>query len=165
MLILGSLFIVLPHRDAIARVIAVLSGITVVRTLAYGGSHDQGTFTSMFFMACVCLSLRSAPGALVRGICELPFLRHLGKYSYALYVVHHMMKVIWMWSFGDRIFSAALNPWLAQTLYVIAAGAGTYALARFSWVLLERPCLTLKDKLSTAELLSPLPEPVVAGSA
>ena len=160
MLALAALFVVLPFRTAIARTVAVLGGVMVVRVLAYGGSHDQGTFTSLFFMAVVALALSSQPAALVRRVCEWGVLRHLGKYSYAIYVFHHMMKPVWLWAFGNRIFAAPINPWLAQALYVVLASAGTYALARLSWIVIEKPCLDLKDTWSVAR-----PRPVVAPRA
>jgi peptidoglycan/LPS O-acetylase OafA/YrhL len=150
MLLLGGLFVVLPYRTAIARVMAVFGGVMVVRILAYGGSQDQGTFTSLFFMAFVCLSLGGNRWALVRRVCEWPVLRHLGKYSYALYVFHHMMRPIWMWGFGNWLFQGRLNPWVAQGFYVVAASAGTYGLARLSWAVLEKPCLDLKEKWAIA---------------
>ena len=106
--------------------------------------------TSLFFMAFVCLSLGDSRWAIVRRVCEWPVLRHLGKYSYALYVFHHMMRPIWMWAFGNRLFQPGLNPWLAQGLYVAAASLGTYALARLSWAVLEKPCLDLKEKWAIA---------------
>jgi len=164
MLVLAGLFVLVPYRDAIARLMAVFCGLMVVRILAYGGTQDQGTFTSLLFMSFVCLSLRDGPRAWVRRLCEWPILRHLGKYSYALYVFHHMMKPIWMWAFGDRLFRSALNPWLAQAAYVAAASAGTYALARLSWAVLEKPCLDLKDKWALARQ-RPLAVAAPAGAA
>jgi peptidoglycan/LPS O-acetylase OafA/YrhL len=55
-----------------------------------------------------------------------------------------MFEYAWKRGFGDWLLHSGWHPVLAQSAYIILAFAGTYLLARISWVLIERPFLRLK---------------------
>jgi len=71
---------------------------------------------------------------------DTPFFRHLGKYSYALYVIHYPVYFLM-----SRIFQGWGRVWHP----VLTAAIGlplTYLLARASWILIESPFLKLKNR-------------------
>jgi peptidoglycan/LPS O-acetylase OafA/YrhL len=70
---------------------------------------------------------------------DTPFFRHLGKYSYALYVIH--FPVYLLASHVFRGWGRVWDPVLTATVGVPAS----YFLARASWVLIESPFLRLKN--------------------
>jgi peptidoglycan/LPS O-acetylase OafA/YrhL len=73
---------------------------------------------------------------------DTPFFRHLGKYSYALYIIHYPIYLLASHEFRncDRFW----NPVLAAIVGIPVS----YLLARASWVLIESPFLGLKDKFA-----------------
>jgi peptidoglycan/LPS O-acetylase OafA/YrhL len=84
-------------------------------------------------------SARTGPGA--------RFMAFLGKHSYALYVIHMPLKLVTEHFWGGRLAGArAVTPIGTDVLQVLALAAGSIALARFTWVALERPFLSLKDR-------------------
>ncbi|MEO6758646.1 MAG: acyltransferase, partial [Saprospiraceae bacterium] len=135
----------IPLDRWLARGLFGWMGWEIAQSLLHSGSQNRGTLSALFFAAFVYLALNQHPKALVRRFCELPFLMHLGVYSYGLYVFHQMFRYIWMALFGDRLMVAGWSPVVIQTLYMLLAFGGTYFLARLSWALLEKPFLKLKE--------------------
>jgi peptidoglycan/LPS O-acetylase OafA/YrhL len=136
------IFILLPTRIHIARIMVVYGAIMTAEILMHGGSEDKWTFPILLFFGILFLSIQKG---LVRKFFENKFLMHMGKYSYAMYVFHHFLKPVWMHSFGTKLFEK-LDPLSAQLSYIAIAGILTYLSARLSWIILEKPLLDLKDK-------------------
>lgn len=79
------------------------------------------------------------------------FFRHLGKYSYALYVIHYPVFLLANYVFRDwgRLWHPALTAAVGVPV--------SYLLARASWILIENPFLRLKNKFDyeTGSALQP----------
>ncbi|MEO0018902.1 MAG: hypothetical protein RLZZ522_2185, partial [Verrucomicrobiota bacterium] len=90
-------------------------------------------------------------------------MRGLGTYSYGLYVYHHLLKPVWVKVFWDGWITAHCGTGvLAVGCYIVAAGAGSMAVAWLSWTLLESPCLRLKRHFTYAtEKPAAIPVPAV----
>jgi peptidoglycan/LPS O-acetylase OafA/YrhL len=140
---LFALFIVLPYRHFIARIMVVYGAIMTAEILMKGGPAEKWTFPILLFFGFIYLAMQDG---WVRKFCEHPFLTHMGKYSYAIYIFHHFCKPLWEYGFGDYLFNSDMSPFLAQTLYIIFAGLLTYGLARLSWIIIEKPMLSFKDR-------------------
>jgi peptidoglycan/LPS O-acetylase OafA/YrhL len=83
-------------------------------------------------------------------------MRFLGKYSYGLYVYHHLLKPLWYaWFWHGWIQPHLGTGVLAVACYVIAAGCASVLLAMASWALLENPCLRLKRFFTYTSGLNP----------
>jgi len=121
-------------------------GYRIGDSLWNGNTQYLATMTALFFASFLYLSLNRNPVARVRRLCENPFLRHLGKYSFGLYVFHQMFEYFWHDFFRDPLLESGLGPVWSQILYIPLAFAGTYLLARISWIVLEQPFLRLKQK-------------------
>ncbi|MEO6036850.1 MAG: acyltransferase, partial [Saprospiraceae bacterium] len=141
----------IPYDRWIIRGLLCWMGWKVSQSLLYSGDQFQGTLSALFFASFLYLALNQHPKALVRRLCERPFLMHLGVYSYGLYVFHQMFRYIWMALFGDRLLLSGWPPVVIQTVYILLAFGGTYVLARLSWALLEKPFLKLKDVWAPVE--------------
>jgi peptidoglycan/LPS O-acetylase OafA/YrhL len=133
-----------PYDKWIARALACLMGYRIYDALWNGNTQYLATMTALFFAALLYLALNQDRNALVRNLCETPFLRHLGKYSYGLYVFHLMFEYAWLEAFKKPLETSGWGPVWMQTAYVLLAFVGTYLLARLSWALLEQPFLRLK---------------------
>jgi peptidoglycan/LPS O-acetylase OafA/YrhL len=138
----------LPYPNWIARFLFVWMGLLVMGNFINGTKQSLYTESAIFFAALLFLSLNDSPGALIRRVCENRFLQHLGKYSYGLYVFHHMFEYFWRDWFGERLLASNLHPVIGQSIFIIVAFAGTYAVSRLSWVLVEQPFLKLKKHQS-----------------
>jgi peptidoglycan/LPS O-acetylase OafA/YrhL len=85
----------------------------------------------------------TAPAAARRARCfEARPLRILGKYSYALYLLHGPAAALLGLHYAWDRFGA--HPFLAQGVFWLLAMGFTLALAMLSWVVLEAPLLRLK---------------------
>jgi peptidoglycan/LPS O-acetylase OafA/YrhL len=70
---------------------------------------------------------------------DTQFFRHLGKYSYALYVIHYPVFLL-----ASHLFRDWGHLW--HPVFTAAVGVpASYLLARASWVLIENPFLRLKS--------------------
>ena len=128
----------------VIRDLTVAAGFATFYMLVAGNSHWRGTFVAIMFMGFVALAL--TPGSHVHRWCQAGWLRHIGKYSYALYVFHQMFIMVY-W----KIFREPLEAWgwslpVVQAVYHVLAFGATYGLARLSWRFIEKPFLDLKDR-------------------
>jgi peptidoglycan/LPS O-acetylase OafA/YrhL len=119
-------------------------------TSPYSGPMTRFGYTALgLICASLVLGATSQSGGPVtwKRFLRLPILRHFGKYSYAMYVIHapvHLILSRIFFSFGGGFFSA---------LGTIAFGiAITDQLARLSWFALEAPFLALKDRFAPASV-------------
>lgn len=138
------------HRVAmlqwVARAAMVVTGCFILGNFIDGTRQTLYTLSAVFFVSLLFLALNPHPRAFVRKVCESRLLMHLGKYSYGLYVFHHMFEYAWRRGFGDWLMASGWHPVVGQTAYILLATAGTYLLARISWVLVEQPFLRLKKR-------------------
>jgi peptidoglycan/LPS O-acetylase OafA/YrhL len=85
------------------------------------------------------------------------FLRDIGKYSYAIYVVHYPVVIALGPYWGT--YTGALqqtSPTVSTILRVTLAAVVSYFLARLTWVLIENPFLQLKRFFKTrADIVKP----------
>lgn len=136
----------IPYDKWVARIVFIWMGFRINDALWNGNTQSLATMTALFFAAFLYLSLNTHPRAAVRRLCENPFLRHLGKFSYGLYIFHQMFEYFWHDYFRDPLLKMGLAPVWAQSLYILLAFGGSYLLARISWKLLEQPFLRLKAR-------------------
>jgi len=101
--------------------VALIYGGWIMRILAH--SSDEG-FVSRFLRA--------------------PAMTNIGKYSYAIYVLHYPLAKLTI-SSSLKITNSLV---LASLLSLVAGFCLSYALAALSWRFLEQPCLRLKDRLA-----------------
>ncbi len=130
----------------VARFLFCWMGLLVMRNFIIGTQQSLYTESALFFASLLFLALNPSERGITRRICENQFLQHLGKYSYGLYVFHHMFEYVWRKGFGDWLLASNLHPVVGQTLFILLAFGGTYLLARVSWVLIEQPFLRMKTK-------------------
>jgi peptidoglycan/LPS O-acetylase OafA/YrhL len=83
--------------------------------------------------------------AAARRFCELPAMNRIGRYSYAMYVVHLPIMV---WSndylLDHGVSAARLTAPLGRVVFLLATTVLSVLVAQLSWVALERPFLRLK---------------------
>jgi peptidoglycan/LPS O-acetylase OafA/YrhL len=92
------------------------------------------------------LYLALSPHGIVHKIFEWPFFRHIGLYSYGLYVFHQLFKQQYEWHVKDPLVATGMPTDLVQFFYMLICFGITYGLARLSWRFLEKPFLSLKYK-------------------
>lgn len=134
----------LPFDRWVMRTGIVLAAILLIRQSINGSQQTIATISALGFAALLYLALNPDTKGLVRRVCEHPFLRHFGKYSYGLYVFHEMFKYAWMEGFGHWLLYSGWPAWLSQIIFIVLAGLGSYVLARMSWKLIEQPFLRWK---------------------
>ena len=113
--------------------------------LGWGGGQEKFTHSTLCFGSLIYILATTHTQTFLRNFFENRFLVHIGFFSYGIYLFHHLFRPIFgrtieQWFFID----AALNPFLAQFLYIVAAGLVAYVFARLSWVLIEQPFIRLK---------------------
>lgn len=151
----------IPYDRWMVRILLVWTGWRMLDAVAYGSTQYLGTLSALTFACLLYLALNPHPFALVRRLCETRLLRHLGKYSYGLYVFHEMFKITWEHAFGNWLLASGWPPVVIQLTYILLASAGSYGLARASWALIEGPFLRMKER-QTKTASSP-PQPPLGG--
>ncbi len=87
----------------------------------------------------VACALTGDSSSSLRRVLRRPSLRAIGKYSYALYLLHVPIDFIL------KVFVWRPSGVLEIALYFVLASALTYGAAMLSWRLVERPALSLKS--------------------
>jgi peptidoglycan/LPS O-acetylase OafA/YrhL len=134
----------IPYHRWLVRGLFLWMAYRVLDMLWHGNSAYLGTLSAFVSASGLYLSLNPHPWAIVRNICESRFLRHLGAYSYGLYVFHHLGHELLMRYIGTPLLAFGIGNYWAQGLYAVAAFAITYGLARLSWWAIEQPFLKMK---------------------
>jgi peptidoglycan/LPS O-acetylase OafA/YrhL len=124
------------------RDLAFSAGMVAIYLLVGRDSQWRGTFVTLAFAGFTYLAL--TPSGLVSSLCNHPWMRHIGLYSYALYVFHQAFREPFKKLFRFPLEHLGLSVWTVQILYMLLAGAATYGLARLSWWLIEKPFLDKK---------------------
>lgn len=110
--------------------------------LVAGNSHWRGTWVALMFFGMVYFALDQK--GLIKKLCELPFLMHIGTYSYGMYIFHQMFRVVFEKIFRQPLVALELPEVMVQVLYLLLAGLTTYGLARLSFKYIEKPFLDMK---------------------
>lgn len=129
-------------QHELVRDMTFLSGTAMLYILVAGNSHWRGTLVALMFMGFVYLAL--SPASHVHRWCQAAWLRHIGKYSYGLYVFHQMFIVLYWKLFRDPLEALGWSLPAVQAVYHVLAFAATYGLARLSWRFIEKPFLEMK---------------------
>ena len=131
---------------------------TVVQIVGYA-------VLSVLFAAGLLRAVVNPGGELSRAL-SLPWLRWLGKYSYAIYVFHLPIAAMLTHWLGPIVNGSAPGPaLLALILHESIVATLSIGAALISWNLLERRVLALKDRLNPRNLRGPivLREPSATG--
>jgi peptidoglycan/LPS O-acetylase OafA/YrhL len=139
----------LPRRSL---EIAALVGATCIGLVAFRGpawiAFERGGYTLVALAAAAVIALVAVRSSTVaHRIFEVRWLVVVGQRSYGLYLWHFPVQVI---LFPPAHAAGLVPSWVAwpevaQTALVLAI---SWTLASLSWVLVERPCLGLKERLS-----------------
>lgn len=100
------------------------------------------TFIGLACMSFIYLAL--CPGGLVHWFCNNALLRHLGHYSYGLYIFHQLLYMPFTWWIREPLEATGLPILAVQLLYIPIVFAISYGLARLSWRFIEKPFLDRK---------------------
>lgn len=138
------------RRPIIALALASLAGLLAIMLWNHQLSFENNAMrTAGFsllavFFACLIYLTLPAGGLLHRWI-SAKWLRFLGKYSYGLYVYHHVLLYFFFWLLDPGGIALRTGSWLlACACYVTAAAALSIGLAWLSYQFYERPFLRLK---------------------
>jgi peptidoglycan/LPS O-acetylase OafA/YrhL len=134
----------IPYHRWLVRGLFVWMAYRVLDQLWHYNSQYLGTISAFVSASGLYLSLNPHPWAIVRNICESRFLRHIGAFSYGLYIFHHLGHELMMRYFGTPLIQSGMSIYLAQSLYMLIAFGITYGLSRLSWWLIEQPFLKMK---------------------
>lgn len=167
------------------RVLAV-SGVVAAALLASAPARKSSTSLAVqtvgltaiavFFAALLVSAIAAPEGSRWGRVLRAPSLRTFGKYSYALYIFHPLVKtVLEAAGWGANRF-LGLGGWIELPVHLAFTAFGTLvslAVAWLSWHLLEKRFLRLKERYTTrpraAEAVprprAAEPVPVPAGGA
>lgn len=125
-------------------------GFPPQETLGEAVNQPLGSILSaLVVLVCVCGHLSAAQGGhvqvrLLRAL-SAGWLTSIGKYSYAIYVLHLPLHILLSGTFrGVLTAGDGSTRFLAHVGYTALVLGISYALARVTWTLLEQPFLSLK---------------------
>ena len=157
------LAIVIRGPDGLARLARIARPLAIIATIAFlalfrwRGLEDVsdnaiGTIglsvIAVFFTAVIALAVTERPGSLVYRALTWRVLTQVGKYSYAMYLFHFVVRLV-LDEIGlslDNLVAAI--KWLpgAHLAHVLTNTLATFGLAALSWRWLESPFLQLKNR-------------------
>lgn len=118
-----------------------------VRTYWIDGRHYEDVFAMFFFSALLVLAIQEKGAQPWKLFLQSRPLVFLGKYSYALYIYHHLLKpIFWIKLYNGILIPTFGEGWLGVIAYICIASSVTIALALLSWHLLEWPLQRLKKR-------------------
>lgn len=131
-------------RESCKVVFAVMLA-RMIFDLGFGAGQEKLTHSTLCFSSLIYVLATAEKQSLLKDFFESKFLTHIGFFSYGIYLFHHMLRPIYAKTFEQWFFiDAAMNPFLAQVLYIVAVSICTYILARLSWIFIEQPFMKLK---------------------
>jgi peptidoglycan/LPS O-acetylase OafA/YrhL len=145
-----------PATIAAACASLVVLGATVWdRDPSWGGEATQTigyTALAVFFGSFLVIALEAAPRQVIRRALLHPFLRAMGTYSYALYLLHLPVRgLIRDHLFGPEAFPTVLGSQLpGQLIFYLVAAVPCIALAWVSWHVFEKHFLKMKARFAPA---------------
>jgi len=139
---------------------AVGIGVMLVFVLVKHGFHEDDFWVqvlgqSLIIVIAVWLvhvAIDPAAAPRLGAVVSWRWLRFLGKYSYAIYVVHFPIREIGM-RYLTPMVNGADDVWrLARGLLFVGGVLGaSIVLALISWRFLEKPCLDLRERFAPTE--------------
>ncbi|MCF6193190.1 MAG: acyltransferase, partial [Kangiellaceae bacterium] len=106
------------------------------------------TSSAILFSSVLYFVINSQSGRSVKYL-ELSLVKLIGKYSYAMYIFHLPLMIIWFKYFSSEIyFIEQANPLLQLGVHFFAIFLVTFTLSALSWHMLEHPILKLKRRFS-----------------
>ena len=133
------------HAKQSKLLLFAFSGIATIGTLYHYSAEYTYSFFGLFFMMCVNYVVFHRV-ELANRLFSSRLMIELGTYSYSMYIFHHLFQRQWKSLFESVFFSGKMHELIGQACYIVVCILITYALARISWVILERPFLKLKDR-------------------
>ncbi|MBL7979838.1 MAG: acyltransferase [Bacteroidetes Order II. Incertae sedis bacterium] len=116
-----------------------------VRTYWINGRHYEDVFAMIFFCSLLVLAIQEKGAQPWKTFLRSRPLVFFGKYSYALYIYHHLLKpIFWLKLYNGFLVPLLGSGWAGVLAYVVIVTLVTIALALLSWHLLEWPLQRLK---------------------
>jgi peptidoglycan/LPS O-acetylase OafA/YrhL len=167
----------LTHLKSRLLPIAVVSSLTVLvvvviqrSLLVTGVAMEAGGYTALAILSAVLLTtaLVTSQAGLLRRVLEHPFLRAMGRYSYAIYLLHELCAMLVLRAIVEhpelpRLVLATLGPTGFYIAFYLAVVGVSFAVGWCSWHVLERHFLALKRYFSFTPTL-PTRAPIPAQS-
>ena len=120
-----------------------ITAYTVLAVLFFSGFHFFGFLeVYAFFFAFFVLNVSCNKNTLIS--LENPFMNHLGKISYGLYI-YHVFVIVLIINFLNRFFPD-FNGTAYQVILYILTFAGSVLVATISYSGFEKPLLAFKDR-------------------
>jgi peptidoglycan/LPS O-acetylase OafA/YrhL len=98
------------------------------------------TLIASFSAALICILLTSPQNALIRRLFRNPIPAFLGKYSYAMYLLHMPVALILL----QPLYDTRIRGWKMYLLYIVLTYGITILGSLITWHLLEKHMLDLK---------------------
>lgn len=132
---------------SISLIILQLGFSRTFNAIGQGGSElFNQTSSALFFFGCVFFVVAHQSGLLTRLLERMPF-KQIGKYSYAMYIFHLPLMVVWFEYFVPTFnFLQGVNELVLLSFHLTVIFSVTYILSLISWHLLEYPILRLKHQ-------------------
>ncbi len=153
-LAIGGLIAILarsPSASAFVKKLAAPLLLIAIAILAATWNADLqvfvlcGTLMALLMGALMILVLTRSPGHPLRLALDNPIMRTLGKYSYAIYVLHPFLQSVMNEHLSYQRLAGWTHSGVAGTFCFLAIGlAGSVALGWVSWHLYEKHFLKLK---------------------
>jgi peptidoglycan/LPS O-acetylase OafA/YrhL len=100
---------------------------------------------TVFFAALLIIAVTASPASPVHRVCVNHVLRSLGKYSYAIYLFHALLREpLWRHISPYLVESPTEMTWPMRLVFIMIGSGVSFAAAVLSWHLLEKHFLKLK---------------------